>query len=472
MNIIYYKSLCLILNILIYFNLDNFFNRKMGNSSLSCFRKDILTIRDRNNRPVDIILETQTEEQPFSEYRNRDEIEHIENNFENENDLKKSKAKNIPTQQSKTEAREAREAREASCPGFELDCNQYIGRVSESILNTEKILGVFEMKIPNNNSPSNRYGTDHLSSQIHYILYPDNSIYIGPYNQNWQREGVGTLYLADGSKYIGQFTQDCMNGEGRLIFPGGDYYQGSFLNNKPHGDGVYGRLNEGFSYTGNFVEGMKSGFGQEKRKDESFYKGEFYNDLKHGYGQSTWADGSVYQGQLKNNEIEGFGRIIYFDQKIYLGSWRNNKIEGKGIFYWPDSKIYAGYYKNDKKCGFGQFLFSNGKKYEGYWLNGKQHGLGIISFKGNAKFGEWRFGKRIRWILQDLNYTHEENEINISCENDEININYINENIIDIKNKSQEMSEFFKRVNITGIEDNEIKEKLLKWECSKDVCKS
>jgi hypothetical protein len=450
----------------------------MGNSSLSCFRNDILTIRDKNNRPIDIILETQTEEQPLSDYRNNGEhIEHIEDveNVESTNiietDLKsklksrskaKALSKSIPNQHLK---------RDASCPGFELDSNQDIARVSESIENTEKILGVYELKNSNSDN-GHKNGNDDFFSHVHYILYPDNSIYIGTYDQEWLKEGNGTLYLPDGSKYTGQFKQDYMNGEGRLIYPDGDYYEGLFLNNKPHGHGIYGKLNEGFTYTGNFIEGVKSGFGEEKRQDESFYKGEFLNDLKHGNGQYTWPDGSVYQGQLKNNEVEGFGRIIYFDYKIYLGSWKNNKIEGLGIFYWPDGKIYAGYYKNDKKCGFGIFLFANGKKYEGYWLNGKQHGLGIISFKGIAKLGEWRFGKRIRWILNDINGTHAENENNISLAFDEISINNLKENINEIKIKSQEISEFLKGINIQTFEEEEIKDKLINWEWNKELSKS
>jgi hypothetical protein len=213
--------------------------------------------------------------------------------------------------------------------------------------------------------------------------------------------------------------------------------------------GKFGKVSEGVTYTGSFTEGLKNGFGEESRLDGSYYKGSFSNDMKHGNGYYTWSDGSVYEGSLKHNEVEGFGRIIYSDSKLYLGNWKNNKIEGLGVFYWPDGRVYAGYYKNDKKSGFGIFLFPNGKKFEGFWLNGKQHGLGISSLKGVSRLGEWRFGKRIRWISNDLNSVEDESSIK--------------HNINEIKTKSLECADFLKRINILNYDEEDIKEKLLSW---------
>jgi hypothetical protein len=45
------------------------------------------------------------------------------------------------------------------------------------------------------------------------------------------------------------------------------------------------------------------------------------------------------------------------------------------------------------------FTWPDGRKYEGNWFNGKQHGTGTYhTSKGEVKQGEWKEGKRVRWI--------------------------------------------------------------------------
>jgi hypothetical protein len=44
-------------------------------------------------------------------------------------------------------------------------------------------------------------------------------------------------------------------------------------------------------------------------------------------------------------------------------------------------------------------LRPDGRKYLGNWHKGKQHGNGTyITGKGEAREGEWKEGKRIRWL--------------------------------------------------------------------------
>ena len=208
----------------------------MGNSSLSCFRNEMLSVKDKNNIPIDVILETQTDEQPLSEFRSEENVVQIQTDWKVKGKVKQLK-------------------REAICPGFELDANQDIGRVTVSIEKTEKMLGEFEFK--EKEGVFNKEFTN-----VHHILYTDNSIYIGTYNEDWIKEGVGTFYLADGSKYVGQFEGNSINGEGRFIYPDGDYYQGMFVNNLPHGLGKFGKVSEVIKHITVFIEeswGEKTG---------------------------------------------------------------------------------------------------------------------------------------------------------------------------------------------------------------------
>jgi hypothetical protein len=99
--------------------------------------------------------------------------------------------------------------------------------------------------------------------------------------------------------------------------------------------------------------------------------------------------------------MDGIGKITYTDGKMYIGEWKNNKMEGVGLFYWPDNKIFIGTYLKEMKNGFGIFIWPSGKIFQGYWINGKQHGFGLSSYKGICQVGEWRLGKKIRWIVEN-----------------------------------------------------------------------
>lgn len=48
------------------------------------------------------------------------------------------------------------------------------------------------------------------------------------------------------------------------------------------------------------------------------------------------------------------------------------------------------------------FIWPDGRKYDGGWLDGKQHGFGkYYSSSGEIKYGEWKDGKRVKWITED-----------------------------------------------------------------------
>jgi hypothetical protein len=77
-----------------------------------------------------------------------------------------------------------------------------------------------------------------------------------------------------------------------------------------------------------------------------------------------------------------------------------SNMEGKGVEVWGDGKRYEGDFKNGIKDGEGTYEWPNGKKYIGTWKHNKQHGHGIMADTktGTKKQGEWKEGKRIKWI--------------------------------------------------------------------------
>ena len=60
----------------------------------------------------------------------------------------------------------------------------------------------------------------------------NGAIYHGQWTKDGQREGKGTQYWKDGSKYCGYWKNDQANGKGRLIHADGDVYEGEWYNDK------------------------------------------------------------------------------------------------------------------------------------------------------------------------------------------------------------------------------------------------
>lgn len=94
------------------------------------------------------------------------------------------------------------------------------------------------------------------------------------------------------------------------------------------------------------------------------------------------------------------GIYEWADGRKYEGSWIANKMDGQGHFKWLDGRYYQGQYKNDKKHGWGSFVWPDGRKYDGNWVDGKQDGEGYFFSQGSAsaKKGEWKEGRRIKWL--------------------------------------------------------------------------
>ena len=276
-------------------------------------------------------------------------------------------------------------------PGLEVDFTTVPSQEpNPKILKLKEMLPPFEIEQKLENEPLRRYG----------FMYPDKSLYIGYYNANFERQGFGVYYLPDGSIYEGMFNKNFMHGKGRLLNAEGFCYEGEFIENKANGMGKYISL-DGVSYNGNWKNEKQHGYGEEVYQDGSHYKGEFEMGKKHGKGTFTCINGQIYSGDFFCNEICGKGIYKWKDGRAYNGEWVNNKMEGVGIFTWPDNKKYIGSYKTDNKHGYGIFIWPDGKKYEGCWFNGKQHGYGIFTNNGDPQYGEWKSGKKVRWISKE-----------------------------------------------------------------------
>lgn len=87
-------------------------------------------------------------------------------------------------------------------------------------------------------------------------------------------------------------------------------------------------------------------------------------------------NGSTYTGEWVNGLRQGEGKLLYTDGSIYEGKWLNDKAHGEGCFKNSKGHVYQGQFADDKANGYAVFSSANGFKYEGYWKDDQYHGKG------------------------------------------------------------------------------------------------
>lgn len=86
--------------------------------------------------------------------------------------------------------------------------------------------------------------------------------------------------------------------------PNGAKYEGSWVNDKREGQGIY-LWENGDKYEGNFHENERSGKGTLVYSNGDQYNGSWEHDKKHGHGKIVYASGAVYEGNWDNNNATG-----------------------------------------------------------------------------------------------------------------------------------------------------------------------
>ena len=168
-----------------------------------------------------------------------------------------------------------------------------------------------------------------------YRLEIDGGVYIGETKDGKQRHGKGKFDWEDGCSYEGMWQNNTMHGDGTLSWPKGS-----------------GSL----SYTGNFENGDRSGFG-----------------IYH------WKNGDKYEGNWHKNEMSGKGKYFSKGQLIFEGEYENNKKNGKGTLYENGNVIYDGDFKDGKRHGSGQEFLNNECIFEGTLSEGMAQGSGKLT---------------------------------------------------------------------------------------------
>lgn len=180
-------------------------------------------------------------------------------------------------------------------------------------------------------------------------FYPNKFFkYEGHYADN-QKQGLGKLFMRDGSFYEGEFKNGEINGKGVMQLSSGLRYEGKFLKGERHGFGILTKPD--YKYEGNFREGRRHGqFSEFDYARDKFVKGEFRDDVLTGdvevYKLST--NDLMYAGGVVNGKRNGNGEL-FAEEYHYKGEFVDDQLHGQGVLEDKNSGItYTGEFVNSK----------------------------------------------------------------------------------------------------------------------------
>ena len=133
---------------------------------------------------------------------------------------------------------------------------------------------------------------------------------------------TGTATYTSG-KYVGEWKDGKLQGQGTFTFTNGDKYVGGFKDGAKHGQGTY-----------TFASGEK-------------YVGEFKDDKRHGQGTHTFPNGAKYVGEQKDNNTHGQGTWTHGNVK-YVGEFKDNNMHGQGTYTCDDGRVYEGRWRKNR----------------------------------------------------------------------------------------------------------------------------
>lgn len=152
--------------------------------------------------------------------------------------------------------------------------------------------------------------------------------------------------------------------DGKMYLSDSDDNGGDETEESDTGDDVLLRYQNGDSYRGAAVGGVREGFGAYFYADDGYYRGTFHQGVFHGYGIREYGNGHTYKGMWKNDTKNGYGEYTFADGRSYFGWWKDDCFQGFGCMTLSGGEVYVGEYENHKENGI--ILYNRGNKWSGY----------------------------------------------------------------------------------------------------------
>ena len=229
--------------------------------------------------------------------------------------------------------------------------------------------------------------------------------YEGGFKDGVPHDEQGVLNLTEG-KFKGAIVNGIVTGKGSLTFNNDfetafDSYVGDFVDLQFHGKGEL-KFRNGDRYEGQFQQNMMEGQGKLIR-DRVEYEGLFKKDTIISGRRSFGHD--IYKGEFQDKLFHGCGLLCNSDGTIYEGNFIAGKREGSGVFTVPGQYQYIGTFTDDEMTGEGTIIFDDGREFRGEVVKGQPakgsmtYSSSGINSKGDVFVGEFLAGDPTRGIL-------------------------------------------------------------------------
>ncbi|KAG5506709.1 hypothetical protein GH5_05922 [Leishmania sp. Ghana 2012 LV757] len=180
-------------------------------------------------------------------------------------------------------------------------------------------------------------------------LEEDGDLYRGEFNAQWQREGRGEAWLADGTHYAGVFKCDEIT-EGVVRIPNGTtevVFAGTLSDEA-------------------FVRGTLT-------QSDFVYEGEFSDNRPHGKGRLVFATGAMQEGTFFHGKLHGpDGKMKLDGGFVYVGEFLDGQIR-RGTLYTPTYTYEGEFNEHGRAHGEGAqtYLINEPRlTFTGIWNNG------------------------------------------------------------------------------------------------------
>ena len=157
--------------------------------------------------------------------------------------------------------------------------------------------------------------------------------------------------------------------DGKMYLSDSDDNGGDETEESDTGDNVLLRYQNGDSYRGAAVGGVREGFGAYFFADGGFYRGCFHADNYEGYGMLDEGNGKVYKGLWQDDKRCGYGEQTYANGEVYRGWWKDNRFHGFGRYEFANGEVFVGEFFGGMRHGISLMRRSNGKWYGKRWNN-------------------------------------------------------------------------------------------------------
>lgn len=208
------------------------------------------------------------------------------------------------------------------------------------------------------------------------------------------------LVVGGGVRLVGVFAADAggaattYSGQGKIMFPNGEVYDGAVVRGKRHGVGEFAWIT-GQRYKGDWVNDRPIGQGHLRFANGNLFEGAVVDGQPEGQGRMIYASGDVYKGEMRHGEPNGRGEYIWINGQRYDGPWLQGKATGKGMVTFANGNQFEGDVVDGVPQGAGRMRYASGEVYQGGFAKGVPHGDGSYDWKNGDRYvGQWKDGTK------------------------------------------------------------------------------